>query len=225
MFSPTRTGYLVSLIIHGSILLAIGFISFQDIRKHITTVELDFTLTGNELPRGGQAALSGVPAPVRSSPSRTPISSFSESKQNEPSRYIPADGNASVAGAEDQAATPGGEGIQTGPSYPGAGGGNARNLNYLGSGGTDERNFSFVRETILHSIRYPERARRMGWEGKVILSFTVIENGDILDVKIVQGSGFSLLDENARDTVTRINLKRKIPFRLYVLLPVEYRLH
>jgi protein TonB len=65
----------------------------------------------------------------------------------------------------------------------------------------------------------------MGWEGMVTLSFTVLENGSIDDVKVVNSSGFPILDENARNTIAKTNLKRKVPVRLYVLLPVEYRLH
>lgn len=107
---------------------------------------------------------------------------------------------------------------------PGAGRSGVKTLNYLGAGGADERNFSFIREKIMQSIIYPERARRMGWEGKVTLSFTVLENGSIDNVKIVNSSGFSILDESARDSVAKTNLKRKVPVRLVVLLPVEYRL-
>ena len=38
---------------------------------------------------------------------------------------------------------------------------------------SDERDFAFIRDTILKRIKdkYPDRARRMGWEGKVLLSF------------------------------------------------------
>jgi protein TonB len=105
------------------------------------------------------------------------------------------------------------------------GGSGARTLNYLGSGGADERNFSFIRDKIMQGIVYPDRARRMGWEGMVTVSFTVLENGSIDDVKVVNSSGFPILDENARNTIAKTNLKRKVPVRLYVLLPVEYRLH
>jgi protein TonB len=112
----------------------------------------------------------------------------------------------------------------SGGGLPGTGGAGPKTLNYLGSGGADERNFSFIRDRIMQGIVYPERARRMGWEGKVTLSFTVHENGSIADVKVVGSSGFSVLDESARDSVAKTNLRRKVPVRLVVLLPVEYRL-
>ena len=99
-----------------------------------------------------------------------------------------------------------------------------KTLNYSRPGGADERHFSFIRETILHGISYPERARRMGWEGRVIVSFIVRENGSIDEVKVITSSGFPVLDENARETIARTNFRKKVPVRLYVLLPVEYKL-
>jgi protein TonB len=64
----------------------------------------------------------------------------------------------------------------------------------------------------------------MGWEGKVVLSFIVRENGSIDDVKVIASSGFPVLDENASETIARTSFRKKVPVRLYVLLPVEYRL-
>jgi len=106
----------------------------------------------------------------------------------------------------------------------GIGQGDMKTLNYSRPGGADERHFSFIRETIMQGITYPERARRMGWEGKVVLSFIVRENGSIDDVKVVNSSGFPVLDENARETIAKTSFRKKVPVRLYVLLPVEYKL-
>ena len=64
----------------------------------------------------------------------------------------------------------------------------------------------------------------MGWEGKVVLSFVVHENGSVDEVKVVASSGFPLLDDNARETIARTSFRKKVPVRLYVLLPVEYKL-
>ena len=144
------------------------------------------------------------------------------------------DGKKSLPHADPQGQTAiPGEGAEARDAFSAAPAGNSgatgrsglRTLNYLGSGGADERNFSFIRDKIMQGIVYPDRARRMGWEGMVTLSFTVLENGSIDDVKVVNSSGFPILDENARNTIAKTNLKRKVPVRLYVLLPVEYRLH
>lgn len=110
------------------------------------------------------------------------------------------------------------------PASQGGGPGGTKTLNYSLSGGADERHFSFIRDTIMQGIVYPERARRMGWEGKVVLSFSVRENGSVTDVKVVASSGFPVLDESARETISRTSFRKKVPVRLYVLLPVEYKL-
>ncbi|HOW53976.1 MAG TPA: energy transducer TonB [Syntrophorhabdaceae bacterium] len=131
-------------------------------------------------------------------------------------------GQVSVAEERQAAGVPASGTLDTGAA--GQGGKGVKTLNYAGPGGVDERNFSFIRDRIIQNIIYPERARRMGWEGRVTLSFTVNENGSIGDIKIINSSGFPVLDENARDAVAKTNFKRKVPVRLVVLLPVEYRL-
>lgn len=131
-------------------------------------------------------------------------------------------GQVSVAQERQAAGVPASNTLDTGSA--GQGGKGVKTLNYAGPGGADERNFSFIRDRIIQNIIYPERARRMGWEGRVTLSFTVNENGSIGDIKIINSSGFPVLDENARDAVAKTNFKRKVPVRLVVLLPVEYRL-
>lgn len=49
---------------------------------------------------------------------------------------------------------------------------------------------------------YPEAARRRGYEGTVILSVVVLKDGSPGSVRIAKGSGYKMLDEAARDTVT-----------------------
>jgi len=46
-------------------------------------------------------------------------------------------------------------------------------------------------------ISYPTLARRAGLQGEVIVGVLVRKNGDIGEVRVVQGSGHALLDEAA----------------------------
>jgi TonB family protein len=100
-----------------------------------------------------------------------------------------------------------------------------KTLNFENNG-ADERDFAFIRDTILKRIKdkYPDRARRMGWEGKVLLSFVVLENGSIQNVKIINSSGFRILDDSARDVIEKTTFTQKIPYSRPVHLPVEYKL-
>jgi len=50
---------------------------------------------------------------------------------------------------------------------------------------------------------YPMVARRMGWEGKVILSVEVLENGTPDEVKVLSSSNYALLDKAAVRAVKR----------------------
>ena len=44
---------------------------------------------------------------------------------------------------------------------------------------------------------YPRRAKRRHWEGEVKISFTILPNGNIVNLKIVETSGKSILDQAA----------------------------
>ncbi|OPY80306.1 MAG: transport protein TonB [Syntrophorhabdus sp. PtaU1.Bin058] len=122
------------------------------------------------------------------------------------------------------AGTQGGQSSGRGMAGAGVpGGGWGRTLDY-GRGGQAERNFAFIRENIMKNITYPERARRMGWEGKVLLSFVVLESGKVQELKVLNSSGFRALDDNAKEAVTKTTFSQKIPYRMVVVLPIEYRL-
>jgi periplasmic protein TonB len=89
-------------------------------------------------------------------------------------------------------------------------------------GGKDFRN---IRDAIIKNIRYPERARKMGFEGKVVLSFVVLEDGSTAQIRLVQSSGFRLLDEDAKYVVARTRIvDKKMPYGSSVLLPIVYSL-
>ncbi len=240
-----HAGYVVSLLVHLAVAAAILIVPFEMVARQ-KSILLDFSVVrgpagdnagGREKhgPAGGEMKADPhrkQPAPLAK---RTPVDTRKTDQRTVAAVVRDHDpvaksltgsdpqGQMTVAG-EDSPGRHAGVDATSGGGSPSTGGGGPKTLNYLGSGGADERNFFFIREKIMQGIVYPERARRMGWEGKVTLSFTVLENGSIDNVKIVNSSGFSILDESARDSVAKTNLKRKVPVRLVVLLPVEYRL-
>lgn len=77
----------------------------------------------------------------------------------------------------------------------------------LGKKGNDKGNLStflgMARKKIEEAKRYPWEALRRHWEGKVILSFWVDQKGEIRDIKILQSSGYKVLDEEAKATLLR----------------------
>jgi protein TonB len=52
---------------------------------------------------------------------------------------------------------------------------------------------------------YPERARRKHQQGVVLCEFAIDRQGQVLSYRILQGSGYELLDEEASELMTRAN--------------------
>jgi protein TonB len=75
---------------------------------------------------------------------------------------------------------------------------------------------------------YPMLSRRAGEEGRVVLRVLVSPGGRADDVEIRSSSGYSRLDEAARDTVRRwrfVPAKRgDQPVPAWVLIPISFRL-
>jgi protein TonB len=60
-----------------------------------------------------------------------------------------------------------------------------------------------ARLKIERAKRYPREARRRGWEGKVVLSFQINQNGEVGKIDIVQSSSYRELDEEGVSTIRR----------------------
>ena len=87
-----------------------------------------------------------------------------------------------------------------------------------------ERNYAYIRDAIQHGIVYPAVARRMGWEGKVVISFLVLSDGSVRDVRVVQGSGHPALDRGAVEAVRKAAPFPRPPAEAEIITPVVYRL-
>jgi len=79
-----------------------------------------------------------------------------------------------------------------------------------------------IKQKIESCRRYPNWAKKQGFEGTVHLAFVVLSSGVTKDIKIVQSSGFSILDNEAVSTVKRANPFPPIPEEMKVSsLPME----
>lgn len=119
---------------------------------------------------------------------------------------------------------------------PATSSGNNRAIETAASGGTIDstekarqrylkEHFTYIRDIITRNISYPFMARKMGWSGKVTVSFVITEDGSVRDIKIIESSGFDVLDRNAAETVRRVSPFPKPPVRAEVIVPVVYRLN
>ena len=90
--------------------------------------------------------------------------------------------------------------------------------------GPPAADFAWIRDAIQHAIAYPATARRMGWEGKVVVAFHLLSDGSVRDVRVVQGSGHTALDRGAIDAVRNASPFPRSPVEAEVITPVVYRL-
>ena len=86
------------------------------------------------------------------------------------------------------------------------------------------RNYAYIRGAIQQGIAYPAVARKMGWEGKVVVAFLVLSDGSVRDVRVVQGSGHSALDRGAVEAVRKAAPFPRPPAEAEIITPVVYRL-
>ncbi len=84
---------------------------------------------------------------------------------------------------------------------------------------------SVISNIVQRHINYPPIARRMGWEGKVLVSFVLEPNGDIRDLKVIKSCGYEVLDKEALDAIRRSYKDfPKPPVSVVVKLPINFRL-
>ena len=94
----------------------------------------------------------------------------------------------------------------------------------IGCGSPPAADFAWIRDAIQGAIAYPSTARRMGWEGKVVVAFHLLSDGSVRDVRVLQGSGHAALDRGAIDAVRNASPFPRSPVEAEVITPVVYRL-
>jgi protein TonB len=99
-----------------------------------------------------------------------------------------------------------------------------------GSGSRDPRaryikaHYQYIKNDIQNKIIYPLIARKKGWQGTVVVSFVVSEDGMVKNVQIKESSGFSLLDQCAVNTIKKAAPFPPPPARAELIVPINYNL-
>lgn len=93
-----------------------------------------------------------------------------------------------------------------------------------GRGASPAPRYDYLKEAIQREISYPAVARRMGWEGRVVVAFVILPDGAVRDVRVVRGSGFPVLDRSAVEAVRSASPFPLPPEEAEILAPVIYRL-
>ncbi len=209
-------GIRVSVTIH-ALLIGAMLAGSAAVAPQQRQILLDFSLGTSVTPAAGVLAANprirkAVPAaaPVdRSEPRRVTPMAQSENAAPASADAVPAEAVPSDT-REAVPATDGGEGKE--------GDGETARNRYL------ETHFAYIRDAIMKRLAYPLVARRMGWSGRVTVSFVLCEDGHVEDVRVRESSGYPVLDRNAVDTIRGIRSFPRPPVRAELIMPVNYRL-
>ena len=76
---------------------------------------------------------------------------------------------------------------------------------------------------------YPKMAVRNGWQGRVLLSLTILQTGTVSEYKVIETSGYSVLDQAALSSLEKIkhinmNPQKKFHDPVYIEFPVIFKL-
>ncbi len=87
-----------------------------------------------------------------------------------------------------------------------------------------DKNFYYVKDLIMQNITYPAVARRMKWQGTAVITFVVLEDGSVKNIKIKSGSGHSMLDKNITDAIRKAQPFPCPPAAAEFTMPIKYTL-
>mgnify|MGYP001626160721 CR=1 FL=1 len=83
-----------------------------------------------------------------------------------------------------------------------------------------------ISKIVQNNITYPYIARKMGWEGKVVISFVLTKEGKINLLTVEKSSGYEVLDENAIKTIQKVSKYFPLPpIDVKIKLPISYKLN
>jgi protein TonB len=74
-----------------------------------------------------------------------------------------------------------------------------------------QRNFLLgqIHDQLSRHLYYPQRARRRGWQGEVLIAFHINREGQLGDIRLARSSGYPLLDNSAMAAMHKV---KAIPF-------------
>lgn len=84
--------------------------------------------------------------------------------------------------------------------------------------------FEYIKNEIQQKIIYPLVARKNGWQGRVVVSFMVCEDGRVEAISVRESSGFALLDKSAVKTILQAAPFPPPPSRAELVVPINFSL-
>lgn len=87
-----------------------------------------------------------------------------------------------------------------------------------------QEHFRFIVDHIRKRLCYPILARKNGWQGTVVVSFVINQDGTVRELQVVRSSGIAILDKNALKTVQQAGPFPKPPARAELVIPIDFKL-
>ncbi len=231
-----QRGFSFSLVIHMSVLFVIMFINSSMLRLSKPVV-IDFSIENSSVK--GDPTTSAVPKSknikVREAEPLTPkpvvakqapvpqqITAISETVAENQAPAAASKSFASVQPASGSSSSTANVEKAEGKASAFHGQGNpveGTKQNYL------KEHFAYIRNIVQQKLSYPKIARRMGWEGKVLISFIVCPDGHAKGITIRESSGIEMLDNNAVLAVQQASPFPKPPIEAQLIIPINYSLN
>ena len=69
-----------------------------------------------------------------------------------------------------------------------------------------QRNFLLgqIHDQLSRHLNYPQRARRLGWQGEVLIAFHINREGQLGNIRLAHSSGYTLLDRSAMAAMHKV---------------------
>lgn len=201
-----RTPFGMALLIHLIIISALGYVLREGLKEEIHHIEVTMTELFAEqpaTPAGGggqpkaqddtqqQAASAPMAAAAMDNTTVQNIPAQSQQSADASSVGLTSTGVSSGGG--------GGGGFGSGSGTGGSGGGSGGGIGTGTGTGVGPGHGQGRGASVLSSGRppYPPEARRNGWEGRVVVSVLVSEDGSPASVSVAGSSGYDCLDDAA----------------------------
>ncbi|MCX6061736.1 MAG: TonB family protein [Campylobacterales bacterium] len=83
-----------------------------------------------------------------------------------------------------------------------------------------------IRGLLLQNLKYPKMAQKLKMQGEVRIAFSLNSEGRVEDIKVIESSGFDLLDEDARTLIEKTASRFPKPSKsVRISVPLSYVLH
>lgn len=83
-----------------------------------------------------------------------------------------------------------------------------------------------IRGLLLQNLKYPKMAQKLKMQGEVRVAFTLDTDGSVGNIKVIESSGFEILDEDAAALIEKTASKFPKPSKsVRISVPLSYVLH